>query len=123
MPKKNKQILSANININDEFEQLSKLFEKIPANKKRLCAGLIENAAYMKIKLAELQDEIEENGITDEWHGGGGQHGLRKSPAADLYNTMIKNYLAVIKKLAEYLPEDMSKDEFDEWEEKTKEGA
>lgn len=100
-----------------EYTALMKLFAGMPENKKKLNNGLFQNAAYMKIKLKELQEEIDSSGMTDMWEGGGGQKGLRKSPAADLYNTTVKNYLAIIKHLTESLPDNSERDAKDEMDE------
>ena len=106
-----------------EYDSLTALFASMPDNKKRLNNGLFENAAYMKVKLKELQEEINTSGLTDMWEGGGGQKGLRKSPAADLYNTTVKNYLAIIKHLTDCLPENPDQDAADEMDDFLNKGA
>ena len=106
-----------------EYNTLTALFAAMPDNKKQLNKGLFENAAYMKVKLKELQEEIDSSGLTDMWEGGGGQKGLRKSPAADLYNTTVKNYLAIIKHLTDCLPENPDQDAADEMDDFLNKGA
>jgi len=109
--------------VKQEYDALLKLFATMPDNKKRLNNGLFENAAYMKVKLKELQEEIDRSGLTDMWYGGGDQKGLRKSPAADLYNTTVKNYLAIIKHLTDCLPENPDQDAADEMDDFLDKGA
>ena len=98
-----------------ELAKLTKLFANMPLNQKQLCEGLFDNAAYMIEKLGELQKQINEDGMTAVWNNGGGQGGLRKSPAVEIYNTMIKNYTAIIKQLNECMPPEDGVDALDEF--------
>ena len=64
----------------------------------------IQKAAFMHVELEELQKVIEEEGCVCEYKNGQNQYGTKKSPEVDVYNTMIKNYTAIIKTLAELAP-------------------
>ena len=52
-----------------------------------------------------LQKAIEEKGPVSEYQNGENQWGTKKSPEVEIYNTMIKNYAAVVRQLLELLPE------------------
>ena len=98
--------------INEELQKLTKLFEDISEDKKKLVTGLINQAAFMKITLQELQELINENGSVEVFVNGS-QVMNREYPALKSYNTTIKNYTAVIKQLIELLPEEQQKGNFD----------
>ena len=59
----------------------------------------------MAVTLEDLRDSINENGCVSEYQNGENQHGTKKSPEVEVYNTMIKNYTTVIKTLCDLLPE------------------
>lgn len=101
-----------------EEKSLRALYTKLPVKKKRLVDGLIQNAAFMKSELYELQEYIMEHGCTCTYQNGENQWGEKKSPQAEQYNTMIKNYTAVITKLNDMIPKDEKKiddDGFDDF--------
>ena len=57
----------------------------------------------MGASLYELRTIIAEKGYTEEYQNGANQKGVKKSAEIEIYNTMIKNYMAVIKQLTELL--------------------
>ena len=88
-----------------QLRRLEKIFRDIREDKKETVRNLIENAAFMEIQLAGLQKEIAEKGPVSEYKNGENQWGTKKSPEVEIYNTMIKNYMAVVRQLLELLPE------------------
>ena len=103
--------------IKKEKNKLKKQFSKIDEKKKQLVQRLIENAAFMAITLEYLQDDINMNGCISEYKNGENQYGTKKSPEVEIYNTMVKNYAAVIRQLTDLLPEGVEKtdDGFDDF--------
>ena len=71
----------------------------------KLNRKLIDNIAFMSLELEKLRREIEENGVTEEYKNGENQFGRKKSAAADVYNTMFKNFLSAQKQLDELAKE------------------
>ena len=65
---------------------------------------LIEKAAFMSIELDDLQAKLEKDGWTSEYQNGQNQWGTKKSPEAETYIALSKNYAAVIKQLTELVP-------------------
>ena len=65
---------------------------------------LIEKAAFMSIELDDLQETIRQEGWTSEYQNGENQWGTKKSPEADTYIALSKNYAAVIKQLIDLVP-------------------
>ena len=88
-----------------ELKRLEKIFKDIRPDKKETVRKLIENAAFMEVQLSSLQKEIIKKGPVSEYQNGENQWGTKKSPEVEIYNTMIKNYTAVVKQLMELLPE------------------
>lgn len=90
--------------IKDEKSKLNKVFKELDANKKEIVTPLIEKAAFMSIELDDLQETIEQEGWTSEYKNGENQYGTKKSPEAETYIALSKNYAAVIKQLTELVP-------------------
>lgn len=90
--------------IKSENTRLKGIFKDLDENKKKVVMPLIQKAAFMHVELEELQKEIEEKGCIDEYQNGANQWGTKKSAAVDVYNTMIKNYTAIIKTLTDLAP-------------------
>ena len=53
-----------------------------------------------------LRQKIAEKGYTEEYQNGANQKGVKKSAEVEIYNTMIKNYMAVIKQLTDLVPKE-----------------
>ena len=97
--------MAGRIKKSEELKRLEKIFKDIRADRKETVKKLIENAAFMEIQLSVLQKQITEKGVVSEYQNGENQWGTKKSPEVEIYNTMVKNYTAVIKQLLELLPE------------------
>lgn len=92
--------------IDKERKRLIALFKNIDVKKKSVVLGLIDRAAFMRVSLADLEEDINENGFV-EWFSQGSQDPYqRKRPAADQYNTMSTAYAKVVKQLSDLLPKD-----------------
>lgn len=87
--------------IKSENTRLKGIFKELDENKKKIVLPLIQKAAFMHVELEELQKIIEVNGCVEEYQNGANQYGKKKSAEADVYNTMIKNYTAIIKTLTD----------------------
>ena len=99
-----KKIYSKEERIIKEQRRLKKIFADLEEGKLKLVTPLIEKAAFMSIELDELQKTIEEDGWTSEYKNGENQYGTKRSPEADTYIALSKNYAAVIKQLVELVP-------------------
>ena len=92
--------------IKREIAKLEKDFAEIPDNKKIIVRPLIENAAFMKITLEDLQKSINENGCAEEYQNGANQKGKKASADLQAYNALVKNYNIVSDRLEKLLPQD-----------------
>jgi len=90
--------------IKSEKTRLKGIFKDLDENKKKLVTPLIEKAAFMSVELDDLQETIEQDGWTSEYKNGENQYGTKKSPEAETYIALSKNYAAVIKQLTELVP-------------------
>lgn len=90
--------------INQELKKLKRIFTKLDPKVKKAVENLMVNAAFMSVTLQELQKKINKNGVISEYKNGENQFGTKKSPEVETYNTMIKNYSAIIKQLTDLLP-------------------
>lgn len=99
-----KEIAEFNRQITNEKNKLLNIFKDSDDNIKKIAIPLIENASYMKVELANLKKYNIKKGIKEFYMNGKGQFGYKESVESKTYNTMIKNYIAVIKQLNEILP-------------------
>ena len=117
-----KEIAEYKRQITIEKNKLQKIFKACDKNTQKIAHPLIENASYMKTELAHLKKYNIENGIKEFYMNGKGQFGYKESVESKTYNTMLKNYISVIKQLNEMLPEQNKineEDEFDKFCEST----
>lgn len=99
--------------IKKEMLRLKKIFKNLEKDKWDTALSLIKNAAFMTITLEDLQETINREGAVSKYQNGENQWGTKKSPEVEIYNTMIKNHMAIIKQLADLLPKDLPKDQED----------
>lgn len=90
--------------IKSEKRKLAGIYSKLDTKTKKSVESLIEEAAFMAASLYELRQEINEKGYTEEYQNGANQKGIKKRSEVEVYNTMVKNHMAVIKQLTDLLP-------------------
>ena len=96
--------------VKKELARLKKIFRDLPKDKMDTCESLIQNAAFMHVTLIDLQLTINKEGAVSTYQNGENQWGTKKSPEVDIYNTMIKNHMNIIKQLTDLLPKDVVKE-------------
>lgn len=109
-------LIEKNKKIRKETQKLKKLFKDLPDNKKKMAEKLIENASFMSITLDELKEYIKLYGVKETYVNGKDQFGFKESIESKTYNTMVKNYMNIIKQLNDMLPEEKKINEDDEFE-------
>lgn len=90
--------------IKSEYNKLKGQCKGLPKNKLAVALPLIEQAAFMRITLADLQVEISEAGCVEEYQNGKNQSGFKTTAALQAYNSTVKNYAAVCERLDRILP-------------------
>ena len=96
--------------VKKEKNRLKKVFKEIEEKKKRAAEGLFDEAAFMRISLQMLKEDLQENGFTELFQQSEKQDPYeRERPQAKIYATMNGNYQKIIKQLTDLLPQDASK--------------
>jgi len=90
--------------------RLGRLYKEMPDSKKKLCAGLIERAAFIRIELEDLETFLSVNGWAEPFSQSEKLEPYdRARPQGQTYNTLHGNYLKTIKQLNDMLPEEVAK--------------
>lgn len=66
---------------------------------------MIENVAWMKIKLDDSRDAIKTSKIVISYDNGGGQKGIRENPLFKGYENLWRSYMNGMSAILEALPE------------------
>ena len=90
--------------IAEEKERIGQWFSDLDENQLAIVEPLIQNAAFMRCTLDDLQAIINREGVIDKYMNGAAQFGLKSSASLQSYNSLVKNYAAVVKVLLSYLP-------------------
>jgi len=69
----------------------------------------------MEMQLDELQIQLEKVGFVEEYCNGNNQFGKKESTESKAYNTLMKNYIAIIKVLLSELPQTKNEDDDEEF--------
>lgn len=92
-----------------ELKRLKAIYRGLPKNKLAIVTPLLENMAFMKITLDDLQKRINQSGCSDEYKNGANQYGKKASADLQAYNSLIKNFNTVSDRLEKMLPEEKRK--------------
>ena len=92
--------------IRGEKSRLNRIYKDIDKNKKKLAAGLIERAAFMRIECEDLEEFLIENGWTEQFQQSEKLEPYdRARPQGQAYQQLNANYQKVIKQLDALLPQ------------------
>ena len=95
--------------IKAEEERLRRNYAELPDAKKQIAEGLIARAAFMRVELEDLEEDLTENGWTEKFSQGDQEPYDRARPQGQTYHTMNANYQKIIKQLDSMLPKEDSK--------------
>ena len=98
--------------IKQEINRLKKLYKDFQKDKTKALEGLINNAAFLKITLDNLRDDLLTNGVTELFEQGE-QCFNRERPEYKVYSTFIQRYATVMKQLIDILPSEVKQQEND----------
>lgn len=90
--------------IKKEIKSIKLLIKDVDKEKVKGLNSLIENTAFMAVKLRELMETMHQDGMTCEYKNGENQFGVKKSPESELYISMFKNYGIGMSKILEQSP-------------------
>lgn len=88
--------------IKKEITKIKSLLKDVDKKKIKGLTSLIDNAAFMAVTLRGLKDQMNKDGLVCEYQNGEHQFGVKKSPEVEIYNTMIKNYIAAMKPILDF---------------------
>ena len=87
--------------IQNERLRLAALFTDLERDQFYIVLGLIDQAAFLRVTLEDIQAETT---ATDEYKNGKNQHGQKISATLQAYNQTEKVYQKLIIQLMKYLP-------------------
>jgi hypothetical protein len=94
--------------IKAEEKKLRKSYKDLPKDKIIVVDGLIKRAAFMKITLEDMEEDLDAKGFVEMFSQSDKTDPYeRERPVARLYNTMNKNYQSIIKGLSDHLPKEI----------------
>ena len=97
-----KKQMSRDKRIEAEEKRLREILSSMPEDKLRLVEGLVERAAFLRVELEDLEEDINANGSIEVYQAGPSSPPLTKvRAAAQHYDKMVRQYLATCKQLAE----------------------
>ena len=97
--------------IKKELKRLRGIYGELADEKNSPLPGLIERAAFFRISLEELEEDIKINGYTEKFSQGNQDPYDRKRPIAELYSNYSQTYLKIIRQLHDMRPkQDEAKD-------------
>ncbi len=95
-----------NRRIKSEVKKLSAVMKDVPEDMMIAADGLIQRAAFMRISLEDYEENIKEFGHTELFSQSDKTEPYdRERPVVRLYNSMVKNYNAVMIKLFDFIPD------------------
>ena len=96
--------MSKEESIEAERERLKALFADLDANQLQTAAGLISSAAFLRVTLEDLEEEINAAGCTEEYINGSNQSGVKVSAACQAYAQLNTKYQSTMQKLLKIVP-------------------
>ncbi len=90
--------------IAEELKRMEEFFEDADANQRAIVTPLLQNCAFMRTTLEDLQEIILKEGCVEVYQNGQHQSGVKQSASLQSYNALIKNYSSVIKSILALLP-------------------
>ncbi|MEG1096616.1 MAG: hypothetical protein RSB05_05750 [Clostridiales bacterium] len=100
--------------IKSEVVRLTKIYAEVPQKKRLTIKGLIQRAAFMRVSLDFLEEDLNIYGFTEMFSQGDQDPYDRKRPNADVYNSMNTSYQKIIKQLTDLLPREGAEQKVDD---------
>lgn len=97
----------------EEIERLKNLLCEFGVKEKKIkiLYPVIENTAWMKVKLDEAREVVQESSVVISYDNGGGQKGIRENPIFKGYEALWKSYMSGMNVILNALPQDIATDE------------
>lgn len=95
-----------NVIVEKEIQRIKDILldYNVSDNKIKILESIIENTAWMKVKLDDARDAVKNSNVVIPYDNGGGQKGLRENPLFKGYESLWKSYMSGMSKILEALP-------------------
>lgn len=90
--------------IKKERERLAALFADLDENQLQTAAGLISSAAFLRVTLEDLEEDINADGCIDEYTNGANQCGYKVAANVQAYTSLNAKYQSTMQKLLKIVP-------------------
>ena len=88
-----------------EYNRLLTLFDGADANKMDFIRENVRQLAWYNARISELQERVDNNGMTIEYQNGRNQHGLQNNPDLKALVELQKLASAMVKIMLPLVPE------------------
>ncbi len=92
-----------------ELKRLEALFIGVDENRKDFVQRQIEELAWLVVSVADLQKQIDTEGLVVEFQNGRNQSGLQQHPATKTLNDFTKHINTITRTLLPLVPEKISR--------------
>lgn len=98
-----------NLTIGIEKERIYQILESfdVPQKKIDYLEPVIDEVAFMRVKLVETHHDLEQMDVAIPYDNGGGQTGIRENPQFKAYEALLKSYLMALDRIIAVLPKDV----------------
>jgi len=98
-----------------EMQRLKELLIEFGISEKKVMMldPVIENTAWMKVKLDEAREVVQESSVVISYDNGGGQTGIRENPIFKGYEALWKSYMSGMNIILNALPKEVVEKEAD----------
>ena len=102
--------------ITKEEKRLYSIYTVIEPTRRSAIDGLVGRAAFMRVRLEDLEAELNKNGMTEMFSQGNQEPYERERPAAKTYIALNAAYQKIIAQLTGLLPKPEQPEELDEFD-------
>lgn len=96
--------------IEEETKALKTQCSRLDCKKKQIAHRLCAKAAYLKVSLEEMQEDIDTNGYYEKFSQGKDQEPYdRIRPVVNTFNSFTSGYQKYMKQLTEMMPKQIGK--------------
>ncbi|MBR5285332.1 MAG: hypothetical protein IKU30_00390 [Clostridia bacterium] len=94
--------------IESEVQKIKDILIEAEISDRRIKAlePIIENVAWMKIKLDDAREKIATSSVVIPYDNGGGQSGIRENPLYKGYESLWKSYITGMDRILGALPKE-----------------
>lgn len=91
--------------VKQEADRLRDIVGEVSDRQRSVLEPIIDNVAWMKVKLEDTREEIKDAPVTIEYDNGGGQTGVRENPMFKGYESLWRSYVSGLGKIMDALPD------------------